>query len=239
MTRLTNTPSRLAWATVIALAMTTVSRILAQSPSAGTLLDALSISVQYDSVTVARGSLRFRSVRVGSEAELLATGIVVKRGLRISAELRVDTLYSLRRYVAESRDSVGRIVDRVQVSSVGGRVTLERVTPGRRMVREFVAQRDLMILDTAAVVPFVALAWMSPRAGPVLLLDVRKGTLTSTAMSSGAPVGMTIAEAAVTGTTVSLSGAMGSLGWWRDVKGRLLRVVYGARGRILRDDPPT
>ena len=203
------------------------------------LLDALSITIQLDSTTVARGSMRFRQFRTGNDVELVISGIIVRRGQRVTAELRTDSAFVLRRYVAESRDSAGRIVDRVRVTSAGGRVTLERVTASRRTVREYLAQRDLMILDSAAVVPFVALAGLVPRAASLTFLDVRRGSLTTARMTIGAEVELSVADIIVRGTPVSVSGLATSLSWWRDARGHLLRVVWGGRSRVLRDDPPT
>ena len=211
----------------------------AQSSAAAPLLDALSITVQRDTAMVARGSMRFRQVRTTADLELLITGTIVRRGLRVYAELRTDSTFALRRYLAETRDSAGRMLDRVLVTSAGGRVTLERVTPLRRMVREYVAQRDLMVLDSATVVPFVALAGLNPRTTGVSLLDVRRGTLTPSQLTPGDPVELSVAEVVVTGTPVLVSGAISPLSWWRDARGRLLRVVWDARNRVLRDDPPS
>ena len=223
--------------TILLLALGGQAR--AQSAPATPLIDALSITVQYDTTTVARGSMRFRQVRTGTDLELLATGIVVRRGLRVTAELRTDSVFALRKYVAESRDSAGRVIDRVQVTSVGGRVTLERVTPTRRMVREYLAQRDIMILDSAAVVPFVALAGLAQRTTSIAFLDVRRGTLTTAQVTAGSQIELSVAEVIVSGTPISVTGLAGPLSWWRDAKGHLLRVVWGGRSRVLRDDPPT
>ena len=223
--------------TILLLALGGQAR--AQSAPATPLIDALSITVQYDTTTVARGSMRFRQVRTGTDLELLATGIVVRRGLRVTAELRTDSVFALRKYVAESRDSAGRVIDRVQVTSVGGRVTLERVTPTRRMVREYLAQRDIMILDSAAVVPFVALAGLAQQTTSIAFLDVRRGTLTTAQVTAGSQVELSVAEVIVSGTPIAVSGLAAPLSWWRDAKGHLLRVVWGGRSRVLRDDPPT
>lgn len=213
--------------------------VSAQTTPTSPLLDALSITVQYDTLTVARGSMRFRQVRTATDVELLASGIVVRRGLRVTAELRTDSVHMLRRYVAESRDSAGRLIDRVQVTSAGGRVTLERVTPTRRMVREYVAQRDMMILDSAAIVPFVVLAGLAQKPASIAFLDVRRGTLTTAQTMPGTQVELSVAEVLVTGTPIAVTGLSLSLSWWRDAKGHLLRVSWGARSRVLRDDPPT
>ena len=78
-----------------ALLIAVTGQVNAQSPPASPLLDALSITIQYDTTTVARGSMRFRQVRTGTDLELLASGIVVRRGLRVTAELRTDSLFSL------------------------------------------------------------------------------------------------------------------------------------------------
>lgn len=223
--------------TILLLALGGQAR--AQSAPATPLIDALSITVQYDTTTVARGSMRFRQVRTGTDLELLATGIVVRRGLRVTAELRTDSVFALRKYVAESRDSAGRVIDRVQVTSAGGRVTLERVTPTRRMVREYLAQRDIMILDSAAVVPFVALAGLAQQTTSIAFLDVRRGTLTTAQVTAGSQIELSVAEVIVSGTPISVTGLAGPLSWWRDAKGHLLRVVWGGRSRVLRDDPPT
>lgn len=201
-------------------------------------LDALSITVQYDSTTVARGSLRLRQLRTGSDLELVANGTLVRKGLRVTAELRTDSLFQLRKYVAESRDSAGLLLDRVQVISAGGRITLERTTPRRRLMREYPAQRDLMILDSATVVPFVLLAGVAPRASRVAFLDVRSGSVTLTQTAPGTPTELSLAEAMVSGTPVTVTGLALPLTWWRDAKGHLLRVVWGDRSRVLRDDPP-
>jgi hypothetical protein len=215
------------------------SALGAQSPAVTPLLDALSITVQFDSATVARGTLRLRQFRTGSDVDLVASGIVVRRGLRVTAELHTDSTFALRRYVAESRDSGGRVIDRIVVTSAGGRVTLERVTPTRRMVREYVAQHDLMILDSSAVVPFVALAGLAQRTSTLALLDVRRGALTTAQLTLGPQVELSVAEVVVAGTPVQVTGLTSSLSWWRDARGHLLRVVWGGRSRVLRDDPPT
>ncbi len=240
MTRFLHTPRATTWALCFAVLFAGSQRAGGQAAQPTPLLDALSITVQLDSTMVARGSMRFRQVRTGSDLELLASGIVVRRGLRVTAELRTDSVYGLRRYVAESRDSAGKVIDRVQVTSAGGRITLERVTPSRRMVREFLAQRDVAILDTAAIVPFVLLAALSQRgAASMAFLDVRRGTLSTGALMLGAPVELSVAEVVVTGTPVTVTGLSVPLIWWRDTKGRLLRVTWSGRNRILRDDPPT
>ncbi len=216
-----------------------VSPAAAQSASTGTLLDALSLTVQQDSTSVARGSMRFRLYRTGNDVELVASGIVVGRGVRVSAELRTDSLYGLRRYSAESRDSSGRLVDRIVVTSAGGRVTLERVSPRRRMVREYLAQRDLVLIDSAAIVPFVALAGLVHQNAGLSFLDVRRGTLMAATAVLGDPVELAIAEVIVTATPVTVSGLPVAIRWWRDAKGHLLRVSWGDRSRVMRDDPPT
>ena len=210
-----------------------------QAVAATPLLDALSITVQLDSATVARGSMRFRQFRTGNDVELVISGIIVRRGQRVTAELRTDSTFALRRYLAESRDSAGKLVDRVQVTSAGGRITLERVTPSRRMVREYLAQREMMILDSAAVVPFVALAGLVQRTSGLTFLDVRRGTLTPVQLTLGTLVELSVADIVVSGTPVSVGGLATTLSWWRDARGRLLRVVWGGRNRVLRDDPPT
>ncbi len=203
------------------------------------LLDALSITVQLDSATVARGSLRLRQIRSGTDLELVANGTLVRKGLRVTAELRTDSLFGLRRYTAESRDSAGVLLDRVQVTSAGGRITLERVTPRRRVMREYPAQRELMILDSATVVPFVLLAGVTLRAGASLIfLDVRSGSVTRASAAPGTPTDLSMAEAVVSGTPITVTGLALPLTWWRDSRGHLLRVVWGERSRVLRDDPP-
>lgn len=205
---------------------------------AAPLLDAMSITVATDSQSIARGTFRFRQVRTGNDVELLATGIVVRRGLRITSEWHADTSFTFRRYVAESRDSTNRVIDRVQVTSAGGRITLERVTKQRRMVREFLAQRELMILDTVALAPFVALAGLPSRTSALSLLDVRRGEVTRHTVTPGALAELAVAEVMVSGTPMTVSGVRLPLTWWRDGRGRLLRVVYGDGRRLLRDDPP-
>ncbi len=203
------------------------------------LLDALSITVRLDSATVARGTLRLRQVRTGAEVELVASGIVVRKGLRVTAELRTDTAFQLRRYVSESRDSANHVVDRIQVRSAGGRVTLERLTASRRSVREFLAQRDLMILDSLAIVPFMALAGLGVRGTPVPFLDVRRGSIDPARLAQGAASVLPVADVAVTAIPVRVSGLPGALEWWRDARGHLLRVTWSSGAQVLRDDPPT
>ena len=242
MKRFPHTPGRTHSTPLLGLLGLLVSlggALQAQATAATPMLDALSITIQFDSTTVARGSMRFRQVRAGADLELLASGIVVRRGLRVTAELHTDSLFGLRKYVAESRDSAGHLIDRVQVTSAGGRVTLERVSASHRMVREYVAQRDLMILDSAAVVPFVALASIAQRATTIAFLDVRHGTLTVAQVMPGAQVELSVAEVIVSGTPIVVTGLTGPLVWWRDAKGHLLRVAWGGRSRVLRDDPPT
>lgn len=236
MTPFLPTPRRSRWRALVIACGVAVPSLGAQA--APLALDALSITVQRDSTTVARGSLRLRQIRTGTDLELVANGTLVRKGLRVTAELRTDLLFGFRRYVAESRDSAGVLVERVQVTSAGGRVTLERVTPQRRVMREYPAQRDLMILDSATVVPFVLLAGAAPREGRVTFLDVRSGSVTDARTSAGAPADLSLAEVIVSGTPVSVTGLTQPLTWWRDARGHLLRVVWGDRARVLRDDPP-
>jgi hypothetical protein len=224
---------------ITALLCASAVTLAAQAVGPSPLLDALSISVQQDSATVARGTMRYKTVRTGNDVELVATGIVVRRGLRVTAELHTDSLFGLRRYVAESRDSAGRVIDRVQVTNAGGRIVVERVQPSRRMVREYISQRHAVILDSVALVPFITLAAMTQRAGTLAFVDVRRGTLTIAATSVGALEQVMIADVAVDGQPFSASGGSAPLVWWRDAKGRLLRVIYGGHGRIIRDDPPS
>jgi hypothetical protein len=223
-------------AAISAMAMPLVAQVPAAAPSP--LLDALSVTVQVDSVTVARGSMRLRQVRSGTDLELVANGTLVRKGLRVTAELRTDSTFGFRRYTAEARDSAGLLVDRVQVVSAGGRVTLERTTPRRRVMREYLAQRDLMILDSASVVPFVMLAGVARPAGTISFLDVRSGRLTAAATAPGTATDLSLAEALVSGTPITVTGLPAPLTWWRDQKGHLLRVVWGPRSLVLRDDPP-
>jgi hypothetical protein len=239
VTRSLHTPRWIGWTTLVATLLLAVSRPARAQAVPTPLIDALSITVQYDTATIARGSMRFRQIRTGAELELVASGIVVRRGQRVTAELRTDSTYALRKYVAESRDSAGRLTDRVQVISAGGRVTMERVTPTRRTVREYIAQRDIMILDSAAVVPFVALAGLSQRTAVITFLDVRRGTLITAQVAPGTPVELSMAEVVVSGTPIAVTGLPTPLSWWRDAKGHLLRVAWGGRSRVLRDDPPT
>ncbi len=226
-------------ARLLALLVLLAPPLAAQTPLAGPLLDALSIRVERDSTTVARGTLRYRQFRIGNDIELVANGIVVRKGMRVTAELRTDSTFSLRKYVAESRDSSGRVIDRIQVTSAGGRVTLERVTPTRRTVREYIARRELVLLDSAAVVPFLALAALGARTTSLTILDVRRGTLTAATLTIGAPVDLPIADVIVSGMNVTVRGLPDELSWWRDARGRLLRVTWGGRHRVLREDPPT
>jgi hypothetical protein len=106
------------------------------------------------------------------------------------------------------------------------------------MVREFLAQKDLVILDSAAFVPFVALAGLVQRDAALAFLDVRRGTVTPGRVMLGDPVELAVAEVIVRATPVSISGLSESIRWWRDAKGHLLRVMWGDRTRVLRDDPP-
>lgn len=239
MKRFPHTPPTSRWTGPIGLLLALGGSLQGQSAPVNPLLDALSITVQYDSATVARGTMRYRQIRSGGDLELQASGIVVRRGLRVTAELLTDSLFALRKYIAESRDSAGHLIDRVQVTSAGGRVTLERVTANRRMVREYVAQRDMMILDSAAVVPFVALAGLAQRTTTIAFLDVRRGTLTTAQVTPGEQVELSVAEVVVSGTPIEVTGLAVPLSWWRDAKGHLLRVAWGGRSRVLRDDPPT
>lgn len=239
MKRFPHTPPTSRWTWPIGLLLALGGSLQGQSAPVNPLLDALSITVQYDSATVARGTMRYRQIRSGGDLELLASGIVVRRGLRVTAELLTDSLFALKKYIAESRDSAGHLIDRVQVTSAGGRVTLERVTANRRMVREYVAQRDMMILDSAAVVPFVALAGLAQRTTSIAFLDVRRGTLTTAQVTPGEQVELSVAEVVVSGTPIAVTGLAVPLSWWRDAKGHLLRVAWGGRSRVLRDDPPT
>jgi len=238
VTAFLHTPRGTCWGIRAIFGIVLTQPLQAQPVVPAPLLDALSITVQVDSVTVARGSLRLRQVRSGTDLELVANGTLIRKGLRVTAELRTDSLFGLRKYTAESRDSAGVLLDRVQVTSAGGRITLERVTPRRRQMREYAAQRDLMILDSATVVPFVLLAGVAPRAGPLTLLDVRSGTVTATQSAPGLPTDLALAEAVVSGTPVTVTGLALPLTWWRDSRGHLLRVVWGSRSRVLRDDPP-
>ncbi len=239
MKRFPHTPPTSRWTGPIGLLLALGGSLQGQSAPVNPLLDALSITVQYDSATVARGTMRYRQIRSGGDLELQASGIVVRRGLRVTAELLTDSLFALRKYIAESRDSAGHLIDRVQVTSAGGRVTLERVTANRRMVREYVAQREMMILDSAAVVPFVALAGLAQRTTTIAFLDVRRGTLTTAQVTPGEQVELSVAEVVVSGTPIEVTGLAVPLSWWRDAKGHLLRVAWGGRSRVLRDDPPT
>ena len=239
MKRFFNTPASCGWLAALALAAGLASPCGAQATSGAPLLDALSITVQRDSVTVARGSIRFRQVRTGTDVELVASGIVVQPGLRVTSELHTDTAYVLRRYLAESRDSAGTVIDRIQVTSADGRITFERSTPLRRVMREYPVARNLMVLDSAAVVPFVALAGAGTRAATITLLDVRSGRVHAASLMSGTMIELSVAEVTVSGTPISVAGLATPLRWWRDAKGRLLRVAWGDRNRVLRDDPPT
>ena len=233
-----HTPRPVRWGTLTLLGCLLTSSLVAQPVATAPYLDALSITVQLDSVTVARGSLRLRQIRTINDLEVVANGTLVRTGLRVTAELRTDSLFGLRKYTAESRDSAGVLLDRVQVTSAGGRIILERVTPRRRLRREYAARRDLMILDSATVVPFVLLAGVTPRVGTITFLDVRSGTVTGAQTAPGTASDLELAEAKVSATPVTVTGLSLPLTWWRDTRGRLLRVVWGARSRVVRDDPP-
>lgn len=235
----TQAPASAGWLALLAVAGLLGAPLGAQAPANAPLLDALSITVRLDSTTVARGSARYRQVRTGPELELVASGIVVQRGLRVTSELHTDSAYVLHRYLAESRDSAGTVIDRILVTSAGGRITFERTTPRRRIMREFASDRDLMILDSAAVVPFVVLAGVGMRAATIPLLDVRSGQVRIATLTPGASIDLSLAEVLVPGMPIAVSGLSSPLRWWRDVKGRLLRVAWGERSGVLRDDPPT
>jgi hypothetical protein len=224
---------------VLLVALGLARSLAAQAPTVQSpLIDALSITVQRDSATAARGSMRYRLVRTPSDVELVTTGIIVRSGQRITAELRTDSALVLRKYVTEIRDTAGRLLDRIQLVSSGGRITLERVTPTRRSVREFLARRGVMVLDSVALVPFVALAAVGRGVTALDLLDVRRGNLTAASLSTGLGVEVSIAEVTLVATPVTVSNAAFPVEWWRDARGRLLRVTFGARGLMLRDDPP-
>ena len=89
--------------------LSTTQPLAAQGVAAAPLLDALSITVQLDSATVARGSLRLRQMRTGNDLELVANGTLVRKGLRITAELRTDSLFGLRRYTANTITEIGNM----------------------------------------------------------------------------------------------------------------------------------
>jgi hypothetical protein len=238
VTRFPHTPSQAIRIGALLL-LSVPATLAAQAPAqTGGLLDALSLSVKTDTTTVARGTIRYRMARTGAELEMIATGIIVGGGSRVTAEFRTDTAGALRRYVAEVRDSTGRVVDRTQITSLGNRVTLERVTPARRLVREFFVPRDVMILDVAAVVPFVAIAARSGRATQMTILDVRRLTAETGSISADAVSDILIDDTRLRGTLMTFRGLTFPLRIWSDARGRLLRIAYGASFVTVRDDVP-
>jgi hypothetical protein len=206
--------------------------------SAAPVADALAVSLLEGTALLARGTLRLRIERTGTGVDVVATGVLVRPGERITAELRTDTLLAPRRYLAETRDSAGRVTDRVEVAIGGGRMVLTRTSAAHRMVREFPLARALLLVDDAALVPLLVAAAAQPRDS-VTVLDVRTGTLRRAVATSAAPTALTIAEVPLEVTPVSLRASDGTLGaWWRDPRGRLVHAPLAGTRQLRRDDPP-
>jgi hypothetical protein len=205
----------------------------AQSP---TVLDALSVTV---TGTQARGALRLRLGTTATGVAWIASGVVVRPGRRTTAELRTDTLGALRTYTAETRDSLGSVVDRVSVVSAGGRVILERVTPTRRQVREYPSSPGLLIADGDALAPLLVLAARIRKPGGVMVLDVRAPALAGTMVDAAGTAQLQIADIPLAASAWTITGVSSLAGWWTDARGRLLAALLSPGLRLQRDDPPT
>jgi hypothetical protein len=68
---------------------------------------------------------------------------------------------------------------------------------------------------------------------------VRRGTLASARATPGVAEEIAVAEVRMMVTPVQVTGLPEVIRWWRDAKGHLVRVGWGERSRVLRDDPPT
>jgi hypothetical protein len=210
----------------------------ATAATTGTLLDAFAITVRADTTVVARGTIRRRVIRIGTELEISANGIVVRGAIRTTAELRTDTAGVLRRYLAETRDSTNRVIDRVQVSVLGGRLTVERVTPTRRSAREFFAPRNVMIVDTTALIPMVALAAAQSSGRSTTLLDVRGMTSATLTLPADSATALVVGDTRIDAWLSTLRASPSPLRLWRDARGRLLGAVVSARTTLQREEPP-
>lgn len=204
--------------------------------------DALSVSIVGGALP-GRASLRLRVERATTGAvDVVASGVVVSGGRRVTTELRTDTLLVLRRYVAETRDSAGAVIDRIEIVTAGGRLLLTRVAPGHRMVREFPVHRALLLRDDEALVPLLVAAARidgSLLRDVVPVLDVRTGRMARGVATLEARRPLTIAEVPLEAVPVTLRIADGaSFTWWRDARGRLLFAPLAGTRQLRRDDPP-
>ena len=202
--------------------------------------DALAVTLVEGPTVVGRGALRLRTERVGSGVELVASGVIVRPRGRTTAELRADTSGALRRYVAETRDSTGRVLDRVEVVAAGGRVVLRRTAVGRRTVRELPAPRTLLLRDDDGLVPLlIAAARPSWGGDSVTVLDVRRALPARGRPTDAARTTLSIADVPLEAVPVTVQGTAGALlSWWRDARGRLLFAPLDGTRALRRDDPP-
>jgi hypothetical protein len=231
--------ARLALAgTLVAAALAVAPRVAAQAP----LPDALSVSI-VGGAGAGRASLRLRIERAPSGAvDVVASGIVVAGRRRVTAELRTDTLLAVRRYVAETRDSAGVVVDRIEVATAGGRLLLTRTAPGHRMVREFPVVRALLLRDDEGLVPLLVAAARGDASllrDAVPVLDVRTGRMGRGIATLEPRQPLNIAEVPLEAVPVTLRLADGApFAWWRDARGRLLFAPLAGTRQLRRDDPP-
>lgn len=220
---------------LLAAACATVPALAAQAVTT----DALAVTLLDGPAVAGRGALRLRTERAGTGVDLVASGVVVRPGRRVTAELRADTLGGLRRYLAETRDSAGRVLERVEVVAAGGRVVLRRTAPGRRTVRELAAPRGLLLRDDDALVPLLIAAHLPASDDSVTVLDVRRGTEGRARPTTEGRTSLSIAEVPLDAWPVAIRGPDGILlAWWRDARGRLLFAPLDAARTLRRDDPP-
>jgi hypothetical protein len=209
--------------------------------AAGSRARAQGVTVDALSVTMVgapgRGALRLRA-DVQTTPGWVASGVMVRPGRRTTAELHTDTLGTLRNYSSETRDSAGTIVDRVQVRSAGGRITLERTTPQRRQVREYPATPGLLITDGEAIVPLLILVARGSTPGALRLLDVRGLTLSTVTVARSSDARVMIADSPIATTSWTISGSTAVAAWWADERGRLVSALLAPGVRVQRDDPP-
>jgi hypothetical protein len=202
--------------------------------------DALSVTLVDGPAVLGRGALRLRTERVGTGVDLVASGIVVRPGGRTTAELRADTTGAVRRYVTETRDSAGRVIDRVELVAAGGRMVWRRTAVGRRAVREFPAPRGLLLRDDEGLVPLLLAAARADSDDSVTVFDVRRGTHARGRPTAAPRTTVSIAEVPLDAAPMTVRGASGVLlAWWRDARGRLLFAPLDATRAVRRDDPPT
>jgi hypothetical protein len=233
-----HTPGTLQRTAALLLALACRATGQAAPAPTGAVLDAFAFTVRADTAVVARGSIRHRLIRTGAELEVSATGIVLRATSRITADLRTDTAGILRRYLAETRDSLGHVTDRVQVTVAGSRLTVERVTATRRITREFVNTRDLAVLDTAAIIPMVALAALRMRSASATLLDVRRMVSTAAALPADTATALAVGDVRLDAWISTISASPSPLRVWHDARGRLLGLTVARGYRIVRDEPP-